>query len=109
MAKVQGLGKEKNDVVGISFHEKEPIKPSDMINPVDEEDDNELEWRDRVERADKKADDEILYHMRANSEEKKPYCGYGSGMTNDEFVAKNGGRFERVGTGCYRYIPEEKL
>ena len=83
MAKVQGLGKEKNDVVGISFHEKEPIKPSDMINPEDEEDDCELEWRDRVERADRKADDEILYHMRANSV--KAY-GFGHNFASQKYA-----------------------
>jgi len=68
MTKVQGTGgKTKNDLIGISFYEKEPIKPADMCDPVDRDDDNELEWRDRCERADRKADEEILYHMRSNS------------------------------------------
>ena len=109
MSKVQGTnGKSKNDLVGISFYEKEPIKPADMETPVDDWDDADLDWRDRCERADRRADNEILYHMRANSEERKPWGGFGQGMTKEEFIEKHGGSYEYIGQGRYRYHPPER-
>ena len=83
-SKVPGMkGKEKNDLVGIEFYDKEPEVPSDMITPRNQAEDDELEWRDRCERADRKADKEMLHAMRDKS--KKRYGGFGKGWTRKRF------------------------
>ena len=85
-SKVPGIkGKEKNDLVGIEFYDKEPEVPSDMITPRNQAEDDELEWRDRCERADRKADKEMLHVMRDNS--KIRYGGMFTNWTYKKFQA----------------------